>query len=505
MADPNITSIPAPRVDFIDPRTGLMAREWYRFFLNLFTLTGGGSNATSIADLQVGPPGTETGLGAAQAQDAALGLPPASVDQLTELTKTVDGLLAFPPRAESPAFATPTASVGLTAIAGSAYTAMRSDAAPALDVTIAPTWSGLHTFSQRITNTSTTSAAATTGAYTYGALSFNDSNNLAALQSSVNAYNQLALQNTNTGAAASSDFVVNNNNSTATTFYGNFGINSSGWVGAAGTASLSAPNVVYVTATSSDLVLGTTTSNSIRFVINSGADAATIDTSSRFGVGVAAPSAVMHLKAGTATAGTAPLKLNSGTNLTAAEAGAVEYDGVTSYFANDTSSGRGYLPSTQIFRLTSTGGAIGPAIANFFGATSAIQLAAGGAYEIEAYCYFTKTTAGTVTVTATTSAAPVNLNGYIRYGAAVGGTATGAASQINLFNSTATASAFGASASLTTAVNHLFIVKLVVESNASASNLRINFTSSAGTVTPLRGSYYKVVRLPAGNTGSFVA
>lgn len=51
----NITNIPAPRVDFIDPRTGLMAREWYRFFLNLFLLVGEGTNSTSLTDLQVLP------------------------------------------------------------------------------------------------------------------------------------------------------------------------------------------------------------------------------------------------------------------------------------------------------------------------------------------------------------------------------------------------------------------------------------------------------------------
>lgn len=51
----NITNIPAPRVDFIDPQTGLMAREWYRFFFNLFNLTGAGTTDTSLADLQVGP------------------------------------------------------------------------------------------------------------------------------------------------------------------------------------------------------------------------------------------------------------------------------------------------------------------------------------------------------------------------------------------------------------------------------------------------------------------
>ena len=52
----NITNIPSSRVDFIDPRTGLISREWYRFFLNIFNLAGAGGNQTSLDDLQVGPP-----------------------------------------------------------------------------------------------------------------------------------------------------------------------------------------------------------------------------------------------------------------------------------------------------------------------------------------------------------------------------------------------------------------------------------------------------------------
>jgi len=51
----NVTQIPAPRVDLIDPRTGLMSREWFRFFNNLYTLTGGGTTDTSLADLQLAP------------------------------------------------------------------------------------------------------------------------------------------------------------------------------------------------------------------------------------------------------------------------------------------------------------------------------------------------------------------------------------------------------------------------------------------------------------------
>lgn len=50
------------------------------------------------------------------------------------------------------------------------------------------------------------------------------------------------------------------------------------------------------------------------------------------GFGVTVPTAVLHLKAGTAAANTAPLKLTSGINLTTPEAGAFEYDGTNLYF-----------------------------------------------------------------------------------------------------------------------------------------------------------------------------
>ncbi len=46
------------------------------------------------------------------------------------------------------------------------------------------------------------------------------------------------------------------------------------------------------------------------------------------GIGTTNPSAYLHLKAGTATASTAPIKLTAGTSLTVPEAGAMEFDGV---------------------------------------------------------------------------------------------------------------------------------------------------------------------------------
>jgi hypothetical protein len=50
------------------------------------------------------------------------------------------------------------------------------------------------------------------------------------------------------------------------------------------------------------------------------------------GFGTPTPTARIHASAGTATAGTAPLKLTAGTNLTTPEAGAFEFDGTNLYF-----------------------------------------------------------------------------------------------------------------------------------------------------------------------------
>jgi hypothetical protein len=82
----NVTQIPADRVAFIDPRTGLVSREWYRFLLNLFMLTGGGSNPVSITDLMVGPNSATAESQIAEIQKAIQGLqltpPPASLGDI---------------------------------------------------------------------------------------------------------------------------------------------------------------------------------------------------------------------------------------------------------------------------------------------------------------------------------------------------------------------------------------------------------------------------------------
>ena len=71
-------------------------------------------------------------------------------------------------------YASPSASAGLSAVAGSASTAMRSDAAPAISQSIVPTWTGLHTFNGgaivKGTTTSDNAAAGMVGEYIESAI-----------------------------------------------------------------------------------------------------------------------------------------------------------------------------------------------------------------------------------------------------------------------------------------------------------------------------------------------
>lgn len=45
----NNTQIIPPRVELVDPKTGLVSREWYRFFFSLYNIAGGGTGITPIS------------------------------------------------------------------------------------------------------------------------------------------------------------------------------------------------------------------------------------------------------------------------------------------------------------------------------------------------------------------------------------------------------------------------------------------------------------------------
>lgn len=65
----------------------------------------------------------------------------------------------------------------------------------------------------------------------------------------------------------------------------------------------------------------------IPFDFNASIVALNATSAGKVGIGTATPTALLHVKAGTAAANTAPLKLTAGTNLTTPENGAIEFDG----------------------------------------------------------------------------------------------------------------------------------------------------------------------------------
>jgi len=141
-------------------------------------------------------------------------------------------------------------------------------------VSIANVTAGRAVSALSVATTKDTTPSSSLGAFSYGTLTYADVNHLATFQTTVNSYAQVEIQNSNAGAASSADIVVGNNNTTASTYYGDFGMNSSGW---AGTAPFNSPNNVYLTSTTADLAIGTTTANSVFFATN-GTLAATISS-----------------------------------------------------------------------------------------------------------------------------------------------------------------------------------------------------------------------------------
>ena len=213
---------------------------------------------------------------------------------------------------------------------------------------------------------------------------------------------------------------------------------------------------------------------------------------------------VLTLAAGTATAATGPLKLTSGTNLTTAEAGVIEYDGSNFYLTPDTTHGRNVILASQQYELSSAGSAFGPGGASFFGASSNASLSAASTYDIECFCYFLKTTAGTLTWSPQFSSAATVAHAILSYTPVTGFTTTNISG--NMVNAQATQQTvtnmtFAATASHTSAVFHIAKFSINVRTNA-ACNFRLVVTQSAGTITPQAGSFY-TVREVVNNAGAF--
>ncbi len=86
------------------------------------------------------------------------------------------------------------------------------------------------------------------------------------------------------------------------------------------------------------------------------------------GVQVAAPTALIHVAAGSATTSKAPFKFTSGTNLTTAEAGAVEYNGTNLFFTRSGTVRENVLVAIDNVAAPST--SVGVAITNYYGSAA---------------------------------------------------------------------------------------------------------------------------------------
>jgi hypothetical protein len=231
---------------------------------------------------------------------------------------------------------------------------------------------------------------------------------------------------------------------------------------------------------------------------------ARIDASGRLGVATATPTG--WFTAGAGTTAIAPIVLTSGTNLTSAAAGAMEYDGTQLYYTIDTSSGRAAVPAEQHFALTAAGGSI-TTIANFFGTTSNPSLVSGAYYEMDIYLFYTTAVAtGAVTWTLTNSAAPTNMSVYYEMSPITGivappGTATALVGQ----SVTVTAAAYTVTTGTLSIASHYARFKIWLL-NSTGTSLKIQATTtSTQTLTPIVGSRWFAKRVSTANVGTFSA
>ena len=157
------------------------------------------------------------------------------------------------------------------------------------------------------------------------------------------------------------------------------------------------------------------------------------------GIGQSAPTASLHIKAGSTAANSAPLKFTTGTNMTTPEAGAVEFDGTKLYFSPSTTRqqialtgiGSGLVSSgtrtinaqvgtTYTFVLadgSQTGTAAFVTLANASPITATVPPNSSVAYPIGAQIECSQDGAGKLTIAA---GAGVTINSYLGYKSAAG-------------------------------------------------------------------------------------
>lgn len=178
------------------------------------------------------------------------------------------------------------------------------------------------------------------------------SSEIAQFNKNQNNTTSINIRNTNAGSNAYVSVLASNG--TANAF---LGINGTGVTGGGlyGTANMG----YLMNSNSAGLSVGSDNASGGLKVYTGGSAAANerlnVNSSGRtyFG-GSASATAIVHIKAGTATASTAPLKFTSGTNLTTAETGAMEYNGTNLFFTRSGTTRESVMTANSVNTVSPT-------------------------------------------------------------------------------------------------------------------------------------------------------
>jgi hypothetical protein len=220
---------------------------------------------------------------------------------------------------------------------------------------------------------------------------------------------------------------------------------------------------------------------------NNGSEQMRLTTAGNFGIGVTAPATSLALRAGTASV--APLGFTSGTNLTSALAGAIEWDGRVPYMTPQ-STERGALLAPQYYEVYNTA-ITGPTIANT-GQTATITIAAPAVITVT-----TAPNNGTIVTFTTTGALPTGLTVGVQYfvinqtattfqvsltrgGTAITTTGTQSGTQTATFHS----SIFNVGCNLSANTRYAYeIYTSAAKTSANAATIQYSITQATGTLS----------------------
>lgn len=186
----------------------------------------------------------------------------------------------------------------------------------------------------------------------------------------INSYVYSFIQNPNTGNAAYSGYVLGSNDGQGGIYLYNSNHSTS-------------PDVLMVVAennVSNGIIINSAASAPIKFQTNN-LLRGQFYSDGNFAIGTHTPTAYLHIKAGTATVSTAPLKFITGVNLTTPEAGSMEFSSSILYFTPASSRYKVLLEDSSTYGISISGNAAtASAVANTLSVSSPLSFTSGSSY-----------------------------------------------------------------------------------------------------------------------------